>query len=303
MKTINQLFILVFTLKLLGSSNIIGMERKKYDLKIDIYKDSLTALYDSSNGYCRLYIPEKELPSPNELKQIFANNNICTVSVWSNKPWSEENWNSAYKKFKEAPYDIFNTDKTFYTLNEVSKLLIKAKEITKSFLPAEKDVSFIIKQEPNEYIKKHSIRRLFTYAKLQQVIVEKDLTHIRLPIKFLFIKDTQANQYVSTKKALSLIDDILKICVISDTQFTIEPMSDRYTVDIFAKRETKKGKGFSKATMDELLILCQEAPFDIEFDSIFWDIKGDAVIIDTEHKQESARDCVGLKRYPVDESL
>jgi hypothetical protein len=277
------------------------MEKEKYDLKINIYKDPLTALYASSNGYARLYIPEEELTSLDELKQTFSNHNICTVGMFSDESWSGQSWNSAYKNLKKASYDIFNTDKKFYTLDELQKLLTKAKKITKSFLPIEKDLSFILTSD--EYIKKHSIRRLFTYAKLQQVIVEKNLTHIRLPIKFLFIKDKQTGQYVPTQKALSLINDILKICVMSNTQFTIEPMSNRYSIDIFAKKEAIEGKGFSKVTMEELSMLCKEAPFDIGFDNIFWDIAGDAVIIDTEHKRETKRDCVKLQRYPVDESL
>lgn len=301
MKIIRQPFLLIFALTSM-QSHMICMERQKWDLTINPYKnDLLTALYDSSNGSSRLYIPEEDLTDLNELKKIFTDNNIRTVGIFSNEPWSESSWNRTYKEFKEASYEIFNTDKTFYTLDELQKILAKAKEVAKSFLPVEKNVSFIT-ETPNDYIKKHSIRRLFTYAKLQQVIAEKNLTHIRLPIKFLFIKDKQTNQYVSAQKALSLIDDIFKICMI-DTQFTIEPISDRYSIDIFAKREVKEGKGFSRATMEELMILCKEAPFDIGYDNIFWNAKGNAVIIDTEHKNESAKDCANLKKYPVDESL
>jgi hypothetical protein len=301
MKIINQLFLLIFASASM-QSHIIGMEKEKFDLRINPFKDDLlTALYDSSNGSSRLYIPEENFTSLDELKKIFADNNLCTVGWISNAPWSEDGWNRAYRDLKKAPYDIFNTDKTFYTLDELSKLLVKAKEVAKSFLPLEKDTSFVTEQ-PNNYIKKHSIRRLFTYAKLQQVIAEKNLIHIRLPIKFLFIKDKQTNQYVSAQKALSLIDDLFKICMMN-TQLTIELISDRYSIDIFAKKEASEGKGFSKATMEELFTLCKEAPFDIGYDNIFWDINGDAIIIDTEHKGESAEHCLKLNRYPVDESL
>ena len=39
--------------------------------------------------------------------------------------------------------------------------------------------------------------------------------------------------------------------------------------------------------------------FDIGYDNIFWDSKGDAIIIDTEYKGVRIRDCEKLQRYPV----
>ena len=55
--------------------------------------------------------------------------------------------------------------------------------------------------------------------------------------------------------------------------------------------------------MEELKILFLEAPFDIGYENIFWDSKGDAVIIDTEYNGTSTRECGKLNRYPVDDTL
>ncbi|HLW72940.1 MAG TPA: hypothetical protein VKR54_02735 [Candidatus Babeliales bacterium] len=279
-------------------------EKEKFDLKINIYKDPLTALYKIPYGRPHLYIPEEDLIDVNSLKKIFENNNIDTTAGWySHQPWSTEQWNKAYKEFKNLQYEKTNTRLTFYTLDELLKILAEAKTVLKSFLPPN-DYSFIFVK--NKYIKKYGMNRLFTYAKLQQVITEKNLTHIRLPLKFLLIEDIETGEYVSTEEALRLIDSLLKIYLDHNegsTRIIIENMSDRYEFHIFAKRETIKGKGFSKATMEQLFTLCEEAPFDIGYDNIFWDAKGDATIIDTEHKGEPARDCYKLKRYRVDESL
>ena len=281
--------------------------RKKSRFNIDFYKeDPLTALYKMPSGHFNFYIPEQDLMDINELKNIFENNDIRTGDTFLfDKQWSTKEWNKAYKYFKKAQYDeayitsYKNYNYIFYTLNELLKLLAKAKEVIGSFLPTD-DFSFIFKK--NNYIEKYGLNRLYTYAKLQQVITEENLTHIRLPLKFLLIEDNETGKYVSTEEALQVIDNTLKICVSPHTECTIRPISNRYSFHIFAKKEMPNGD-FSRATMTQLFILCEKAPFDIGYDNIFSDIKGDAVIIDTEHKREPAYDCYKLKRYRVNESL
>lgn len=188
-------------------------------------------------------------------------------------------------------------DKNKYSLDELSARLTDAKNVIKSFVLS--DDNRMYNQE--NFVKKSGLlNRLFTYAKLQHIIVEKQLTHVRLPLKVLRIKNAQTKEYVTAENALKIVDNDLKVCLHDDFTFSIQFMSTAYQMEIFASKEKKEGKGLSKAAMEELIILCNEAPFDIGYDNIFWDAHGNAIIIDTEYKGAQVHDCGKLVRYPVD---
>jgi len=186
------------------------------------------------------------------------------------------------------------------SLDELSARLAHAKNVIKSFVPF--DDGKIYSQE--NFIKKgRTLNRLFTYAKLQQIMAEKQLTRVRLPLKVLRIKNAQTKEYVSAEDALEVIDNGLKVFLYDDFTFSIEFMSREYQIEIVAAKEKKEGKGLSKAAMEELIMLCKEAPFDIGHDNIFWDAFGNAIVIDTEFKDASVHDCSKLARYPIDSAL
>ena len=310
MKKFKQLLLLIVALGSLQLQTIIGEEKERFNF----YKNPLRALYEMFGGI-ESYLCIPNLIDVNELKKIFENNDIYTADIFFRpKPWSPQEWNVAYETFKEAQYKGVYSEYVFYTSDELLKLLAKAKKIVKSFLPTDDFSPIFIERNDKakfpeyvymkkRYIKKYGINRLFTYTKLQQVITEENLTHIRLPLKFLLIEDKETGEYVSTEEALQIIDSLFKICVFKNNSCKILPISDRYSLDIFAKKEINKGTGFSKATMEQLFTLCRETPFDIGYRNIFYDTEGDAIIIDTELKGEVPEDCYKLERYPVDESL
>lgn len=152
-------------------------------------------------------------------------------------------------------------------------------------------------------IKKKGINRLFTYAKLQQIIQERALNRIKLPRKALLIWDIKANQYVSAQASSDLLDKLLKI-----TAWEVDPLKvsigmdeayeNHYEFVILAERAKNARINFSDDTRDQLKILLTEAPFDVGYDNIFSDDEGNAIIIDTEFKGESSeRSIQKLLRY------
>ncbi len=325
----------------LQSLQMIAMEPEQRQIPLStISNDSLTALYKMDSAL-RFYIPGiKETDNRDTLKKILNSNGFCTIKRfvmipdWSNpvyvgENWSDEDWQENYyrlihgvgspeeadalRQIKEqlaaGTFDMGNADqlsilldfksyeKNKRSLDELSRLLKDAKSVLKSFVPLKN-------WNPDNFIQKSSrLNRLFTYAKFQRIIKEKNLTHIRLPIKFLCIKNVQSGEYVTRENAMAIIDDALKICLHQDSSFSILFVSEKYRIEIFATKEKSEGEGLSKATMAELFILCNQAPFDIGDDNIFWDAKGDAIIIDTEYKGETTGVCGKLKRYPVDPNL
>ncbi len=302
---------------------------------------SLTALYQMSPEL-RFYIPRiKGTENIDTFKKILNSDGFRTVKGfvmlpdWSDpeyagKDWSDGNWqanhyrlihgisaqeaeNIKHAKEKIAARNIDDItpeewddlsksklasyERNKRSLDELSVLLKDAKSVLKSFIP-------LRNWNPDHFVQKSPrLNRLFTYAKLERIIKEKNLTHIRLPIKFLCFKDVQSGEYVIGQEALNILDNALKICLHPDFSFSILFVSDKYRMEIFASKEKKEGNGLSKMAMDELFTLCKEAPFDIGYDNIFWDIKGDAIIIDTEYKGESVHDCQKLNRYPIDSNL
>jgi hypothetical protein len=245
-----------------------------------------------------LYISKKELTQsggkPLNLKKLFDKYNLCQIQVMTLDPWSEEDWELAYSVLEERATQVFGKLIVVNSLDKLPQLLIDAKTVVKSFLLTDdKELPYI--QE--HFIKKTGLNRLFTYAKLQRVIEKEKLTHIRLPRKILTVRDQKSGKYVSSKEASKIIDNGLRVCIDNESlRFQIRFDSTKYELVIFAHKESNAGT-FSAETKEELSILCKESPFDVGFGNIFSDTKGDAIVIDTEYKGETVRDCAKLSRY------
>lgn len=326
----------IFALVLLPSSIVISMDLP--NTRTTVSGDVLTTLYTNGSPLGPyFYVPAEESVNPDgtpaNLKKLLNNNGFCTVTMYG-VPWSESDWRNnsyklmhgvnspeepdliekakiniieSFKKDEDFDQDLFTLlsnhqryEKNKYSLNKLASLLVDAKTIIKSFVLDDISPSYI----QNNFIKKYKmLGRLFTYAKLEQVISENKLTHIRLPLKILLIKDTTTGKHLAQKDALKVIDECLKVCLMNDFTFKIGFISDKYEMEVFAAQEKTEGKGLSTVAMEELFILCHHAPFDIGYDNIFWDAHGNAIIIDTEHVDAEKSDCVKLKRYTLDPDL
>jgi hypothetical protein len=254
------------------------------------------------------YIPHKELVDSDDkqvnLKEVFKKHNICP-NWWHNEKEEEEEkmWQETSSRLTERAAK----EKKHYMIasEELPNLLLDAKTIIKSFLITnDNDLPRISDDSTynNDYFKKSGINRLFTYAELERVIKQKSLTHVRLPKKILVLQDRKTENYISSEKSPEIIDDILKFYVTPAGNISIGYDYTQYDLIIFAQRERNFG-GFNKVGRKELLrkelfMLCEDAPFDIGYDNIFCDDKGNAVIIDTEYKDAVARQaCPKLDRY------
>lgn len=140
-------------------------------------------------------------------------------------------------------------------VEDLPKLLTSAKSILKSFLL--KDNSKLPQIE-KQSIEKGGINRLFTYADLEKVIADKNLSHIKLPQKILVLRKPilvkgiiTGYQYLSPQEAEKAIDESLKICIHFDqigaklrVAFAIHFESEELEEIIFANKESSAGKGF-----------------------------------------------------------
>ena len=281
------------------SINIFSMEIPTLNQEKTLqYDKSLHTLYSMTDMGSRLYVPQKELIDSNgqqvNLRELFKKYNIYPKGL--EILWDEDTWKLTYSMLMERTTEKITG--TIISSEELPKLLFDAKIILKKFLITHDNNLPIIR---DTYIQKSKISRLFTYAKLEQTIKRKNLTHVRLPQKFLIIQDNETNTYVSSEKSPKIIDDILKIQINSyGAEITIDNYNTRYKLIIFAQKEKNAGK-LNKVAEEELISLCQEAPFDIGYDNIFADNKGNAIIIDTEFFGESAKNsCSKLTRYRAD---
>jgi hypothetical protein len=270
---------------------------KKQEQEQALQRDkSLHTLYAMSYIGRESYIPQKELVDSDgkqiNLRDLFKKHNICLG--WPEELWDEE---ETWKKIYSELIQRATKEKADYMISpdELPRLLLDAKTIIKKFLITDDDDLPVIL---NTYIKKSGINRLFTYAKLKRVIEEKNLTHVRLPRKFLIILDKKTNRYISSEKSPEIIDTVLKFCINPISQrIGIDDYDTRYDLKIFAQKEYNAGN-FNTAAEKELLMLCKEAPFDVGYDNIFSDNEGNAIIIDTEFKGEPANQaCPKLSRY------
>ncbi len=304
--------VLLYLLAIIGTHTAFAMEKqatvaleKQMPTVLSFYR-----LYKGSNYSTRyvLYIDKEELPdSYTDLKTFFENNHLLPHS---NEKWKDKEWKKAYTDFVLLAQKGIITNKMI-KLQELPPLLEDAKFIVKSFLLADDNELPLI---TNEFMPKplaDNLNRLFTYAFLDLVIRVRKLTHLKLPRKVLLIQDKETKRYVSGKEAEKIIDENLKIYMDPpwnlwdpEVTFAILFNSDKYDLKFFAHKESKERRGLSSSAFSDLTNLCKEAPFDIGVDNIFWNAKGDGIIIDTEfHGEPSTDACPKLRRYPVDLSL
>lgn len=298
----NQKNALFCLLALIPSYTIFSMEQSIITSK-GINNKSLDTLYTIGDIYKgigkKLYIPQEELidsdGNPINLKELFEKHSIHLG--WPDTQPKEKDWGKAYSQLlQRAKGGKTASENNSISLDELSRILLDAKTLIKNFL-INKD-----RRLPPHYVKKTIgiLNRLFTYSKLEQVIKEKYLTHVRLPLKILVIQDKNTGKYISSKESPEIIDTILKV-YFNDLLDIVAIGYDntRYNLIVFAQEEINEG-GFNRAAREELSILCKEVPFDVGYDNIFANDKGDAVIVDTEFKGEQANTaCSKLDRYPV----
>lgn len=267
--------------------------------------DVLKLMYRSASVPLRLEIDKSALANiadGSKLEELFKKYNLGTTDVLGHKKnWTARDWDRLLTKLrsKSSPKEEEEeeTEEELYQNiypEELPVLLKKVKSTLISFLPShqinEKD--FVVKVN-------NPLGRLFTYAKLDQVIKEKKLSHIHLPRKFLMIKDKNTNTYITDiHKASSIIEETMHPYGDSLLRLKLEFDSDRYELHIFAEKKVNAAAPLNDNAYRELEELVKEAPFDVGYDNIFTDALGDAVIIDTEYKGESAESALPkISRY------
>ncbi len=289
---------------------IIALKADQYNKKKKLFNTmqdtSITKLYKLPAGQMYFYMSKEEIKDSGDknLKKIFDRPEFMTIEISGykkHKKWTDEQWSH----FKEALIYTENNKrgKQFgwdagVHIDEAAGLLHHAKTILKSFIPSDgtfdSDDQLFIKE--NFIDKGLGIHRLFVFTKLQKVIEEKKLHHVRLPLKLLVIRDLRTGNYIIGQKALKIIDNTAKLGVRdSGAEGEIELDSD-YEFVVLANREDRCG-AISESACRDLENLAGDAPFDVGYDNIFGS-NGDAVIIDTEFKGTCASDCIPkLVRY------
>ncbi|HEV2601261.1 MAG TPA: hypothetical protein VGT41_03105 [Candidatus Babeliales bacterium] len=253
-----------------------------------------------SCGGIPLYISEKELDDAGyDIEKLFKIHDIHLSSTEKIIQADDEQaywpyWADKYKKriasnLLKKTYEI--------NINDIPQLLATARSTIKSFLLTD-DAELPLIEKLS--IRKKGINRLLTYAALQQVIEEKQLSHIRLPRKIAVIHDNETGEYVPAELAQKIIDIAIN-AEFSDGRIIIQE-TDGYDFIIFAHKEKHYNRPLSKQAYDDLVQLISEAPFDVGAGNIFTDQNGDAVIIDTEFKGEPAETSIKKlsARYDID---
>jgi len=214
-----------------------------------------------------------------------------------------------FQEFKESLLSNKNKDVKasgdfLITPAQLPQLLADAKSIIKSFLVTDDKELSQIKQsivdfreyppfKEGQLIQKpFALNRLFTYAKLQQVIKKKNLSHVRLPRKMLPIEDRNTYPYkcLSYEAASKLIDAGLKVYAKSngclDIKFEFDLFPHSY-LELVAHREKDHQRPLSVEAVHDLEEIFNDIVFDFGDNlgkkNIFSDENGDAVIIDTEY--------------------
>jgi hypothetical protein len=280
----------------------INQRTKLQQLFKNIDDYSLTTMYEMWKPL-PLYIPGEDADKIHDidaLKQLFHAKSITPgvdfLAALSFREWDENDWENELTTLKKRSKKI--ASKNSISIDQVSTLLNDAKTILKSFVLTDRSFTDILFFIENQFIKKSGLNRLFTYAKLQKVIEQENLNHVHLPLKMLIIKNIKTGKYISSKEAEKLIDNTLKAYTTSGGDIWIDFYSDEYQPIIFAHKQIRSSAPLSQKAYDELKELCTRVPFDVGQDNIFTDVNGDAVIIDTEFKGESAESSVPkLDRY------
>jgi len=263
---------------------------KLHKLFASVSDDSITSLYRWTGAPWLLVIPKDQLEEGN-LKELFEASSLVPSGLfWSPKSWNNEDWQDAsqclIKREEKQENNIYLEQKEKLYFDKSQTLLHDAKSILKSFLPVHTIDSSL---EQNFIIKGGACSRLFVYARLQQVIEQKKLSHVRLPIKLLAVKNERTDKYIFDSSMIeSILDEGMKVRVRLPSQLEahLDFYSDDYRLVVFAHRQEKNKIGLSPAALTDLNELVKEVPFDVGYDNIFSDSNGDAVIIDTEYKGE-----------------
>lgn len=288
------------------SSEVIQLDKQRTELSA-ITDESVAALYQLQFPQL-IYIPKEQLIDSNNnalnLKELFEKNNLITGSNYftgkPSTPWNNEDWSEAslvLKQRAEGEEEFPNSFRKKIHLDKLLELSKDTKSMFKSFLPID-ELSYLDEQKFIE--KSRAVGRLFTYAQLQRVIEQKNLSHVHLPLKILVIKDLKTGKYITGQTASKILDDLIKIFIFdtSAIEAKIHYYSEDYQLVVLAKRQAKREFNCSQATYNDLRKLISEAPFDIGYDNIFSDSNRDAIIIDTESDMGSAKNCLPkLDRY------
>lgn len=262
--------------------------------------EPLAKLNFSSNRGLPLFVTEEELAHDVsfDIKDFLKEHNIIYPRFIAERIWAKLTNELQARAQERTP-----PGNREIVPDELPALLAIAKFTAKSFLLTEMEQLPLIKEQS---IEKKGLNRLFTYAHMQKVINDKNLSHIRLPCKVLVIRNNYTREYVPSEYAPGIIDDMLKLYMdISNGVVGVRVDYDSlvYELIIFSCKEPvcrpTRDKKLSEEAHNELVELFASTLFDIGYDNIFTDPdNGDAVIIDTEYKGESEEDCVKLDRYP-----
>ncbi len=274
-----------------------------------------------------------------KLQQLFENNEIVTDASMDsrkpNQPWREKEWkksltllakrvnygdkatgeeneNTIKTASMNDDYDTFIQYCKKIDLNKTSILLKDAQVIIGALVPDHKHVAIEKNlMEKGKFLNgKIQLNRLFTYVRLFQVIKEKQFTHIRLPLKVLIVKDKDTSLYLNHQEALLTLNTVMKVYINSSEilDVAVDYYSNMYELFIYAEkisnrmgeRKSKNLPLFNTEASGELKQLITEVPIDMGYNNIFADENGDAIIIDTEFKGDSAEESLGkLMRYGV----
>lgn len=306
-------FFTLITITIFSANRIEQKTRKKISIPAAFSNATLTLLNrmgaNVTSGAMPFYIPKSEaIDSFNNLIQsekLFEKYQLIPRKRFD-APAIDESFLKAFNLPKEdtteAEYwkTLFNKHllkvgekpvADAISITELPKILQHAKDLLIFFLAADNEIAVLRKQA--NFIKKSGLNRLFTYAKLARIIEEKKLLHIFLPQKYLLIFDKKANRYLSNKEAAEVINKNLKEYVNHADRIDIDfdNKEGQYEPIIMASKEQNALVRWNKPAHEELKILCRESPFDIGHNNIFSTPEGDAIIIDTEFKGETVRDC------------
>ncbi len=282
------------------------------EIKIRSSKESVCVLYGLVGRSFLLNISNEQLtPIKNpamELKQLFADNNIIiTTTLIDRTPslWNVSEWEQAFSNLKmRASESVEKKDPAFtiyrrkISYDTLKILLYDVKGILKSFLP--NDGMLLV--EDDYVIKPFTFNRLFTYAMLKQVIDEDGMSHVHLPRKMIIVKNVETREVLNNNEACKVLNNIINAYVSSESlvDISIGYYSKEYTLSIWAEEQARHNISFNAGASKELVQLTKKVPFDVGRTNIFSGEKGDAIIIDTENKDDDMRDSVSkLARYGV----
>lgn len=280
------------------SKNLLEKLHRKNDVTLYQWWQSQSLIIPSSNF---------EFGKDNNLEafnKFLTQHNIITgVSIFDDNYisiWTEKEQKEAYEVFERraaGDQKAFNPYRKKIYINDLDRLLIYAKKVLKSYLPTDYN-----KINEKKFIKKgNPLGRIFTYNMIRKTIKENELLAIRLPRKFLIIYDKNNKEVVKNKTvAEEIINKKLKFSLIDGEEVRLSDNLSNYGMYVLAKRESdyKKAVDFNKKAESDLKVLVRKVPFDIGYDNIFTDSKGNAIIIDTEFKGENTESSViKLNRY------